>query len=836
MKKFWIVLSICWLWTCSGGGESKSPTEPDGPTYIVDLATLQGQAQKGPFNNGTAINIAELTNNLSPTGRNFSSAITDNTGRFSVANVQLESPYVELRANGFYYNEVTGNASDAQLSLFALSDLTNKSSVNVNIISHLEKNRIINLMSGDNPKSFAEAKLQALTEVLTIFDFDATGVSFSESLDITQNGDGNAKLLAISAILQGNQSVAQMSELLANISTDISSDGILDNEDLKQKLKNNTSSLNVGDIRTNLEARLSQLGINGTIPDFESQVEHFLKRPTADDISTTTDQNQAIDIALTGTDPENDTLTFEIIQNPSGGSVSINESTATYIPAPTYTGTDYFFYVANDGNSNSDQARVEIMVNDINLAPTASDSSYVMYSDTELDIQLIANDFDGDNLSFNIISSPSNGSYNLYNLNRVIYTPSTGYSGTDSFTFTASDGEYESEVATVDFTIKPSPTWGTPDTVEGFHTIAETSDGNLIVGGFKHDSQYNNNSSVLVKFSQTGEIIWEELNSHAYGSIQMIKETADEGYLYILSHGAGSGDARSGGTKIIKTDNNGIEIWEYSIDIDSSERIYDVIESSDGHIVFVMSGVGGNGDNSDISITKMDSDYSIVWSNTFGSNLSETAYTVIESNDGNFFIGASTRGFGASDDDFYLVKVDSNGQKIFERIWGVGGSCKIQVIHEGSDSNLYITGEYDNGFYQYIGILEPINGNIVSEHVPFQEMSYGVYSMEPTPDGGFIMVTNHDMGYIEGSFWAYNVSILKVDSGMNLEWQRFFGSNSYNGQNDFGYGVVNLDNGGYAIVGSTLSFGETLSTDGSRYPNAFLLILDDQGNDRQSWE
>ena len=139
MRYFWFILSVFWLWTCSGGGsESKSPTEPtepEGPTYIVDLAILQGQAQKGPFNNGTAINIAELTNTLSPTGRNFSSAITDNTGRFSVANVQLESPYVELRANGYYFNEVSNEISSGQLTLFALSNLTGKTSLNVNILA-----------------------------------------------------------------------------------------------------------------------------------------------------------------------------------------------------------------------------------------------------------------------------------------------------------------------------------------------------------------------------------------------------------------------------------------------------------------------------------------------------------------------------------------------------------------------------------------------------------------------------------------------------------------------------------------------------------------------------
>ena len=89
MKKFLQIICVLFLWTCGGGG---GPTEPEGPTYVVELTSLAGQAQKGPFSNGTAINIAELNNTLSPTGRNFSTAIIDNSGRFSGANVQLESP------------------------------------------------------------------------------------------------------------------------------------------------------------------------------------------------------------------------------------------------------------------------------------------------------------------------------------------------------------------------------------------------------------------------------------------------------------------------------------------------------------------------------------------------------------------------------------------------------------------------------------------------------------------------------------------------------------------------------------------------------------------------
>jgi hypothetical protein len=63
---------------------------------------INGYAQKGPYLNGTSITIAELANDLVPTGKNFSSQILDNTGTFEIKNVELTFQYVELRADGFY--------------------------------------------------------------------------------------------------------------------------------------------------------------------------------------------------------------------------------------------------------------------------------------------------------------------------------------------------------------------------------------------------------------------------------------------------------------------------------------------------------------------------------------------------------------------------------------------------------------------------------------------------------------------------------------------------------------------------------------------------------------
>ena len=165
MRNFFLIFSVFWLYTCGGGGGGSKTTGPDEPPIVIDFVSLAGQAQKGPFNNGTSINIAELSSTLSPTGRNFSSAITDNTGSFAVANVQLESPYVELRANGYYFNEISNEISNAPLTLLALSNLTGKTFLNVNILTHIEKNRMTALMSGATPKTFAQAKSQAQEEV-----------------------------------------------------------------------------------------------------------------------------------------------------------------------------------------------------------------------------------------------------------------------------------------------------------------------------------------------------------------------------------------------------------------------------------------------------------------------------------------------------------------------------------------------------------------------------------------------------------------------------------------------------------------------------------------------
>ena len=234
--------------------------------------SLKGLVQKGPFINGTAINLSELSPKLIATGKNFTTQIADNKGSFTLVDIPLQSTYVQLQADGFYFDEVQGEKSMAQLTLFALADVSDASIVNINLLSHLERSRVIYLMQ-EEEKKFGVAKQQAQQEILATFGIAQDNISYSEQLDISRDGDQNAILLAISAILQGNNSVAELSELLANITTDLREDGMLNSETTQTRLKAQATALNLPQIRKNLEVRYEELGVSATIPNFEQYVD-----------------------------------------------------------------------------------------------------------------------------------------------------------------------------------------------------------------------------------------------------------------------------------------------------------------------------------------------------------------------------------------------------------------------------------------------------------------------------------------------------------------------------------------------------------------------------------
>lgn len=241
---------------------------------IFNKRILNGVVQKGPYLNGTIITIFELNSDLSQTGKVYTTQIESSNGFFSINNLSLTSPYVLLQANGFYFNEVLGTNSSSQFQLSAISDLTDSSTINLNVFSTLERKRVEYLVAIGKP--FKDSKIQAESEILRIFNFDKSNILFPEYLDIVKEGEDNAILLAMSAILQGYRTEAELSELLANITDDIKTDGQLNNLSLGTLLINHAKALKLNNVRNNLQDKFTTNDNKLEVSDFEKYVKLFI--------------------------------------------------------------------------------------------------------------------------------------------------------------------------------------------------------------------------------------------------------------------------------------------------------------------------------------------------------------------------------------------------------------------------------------------------------------------------------------------------------------------------------------------------------------------------------
>ncbi|WP_146239592.1 Ig-like domain-containing protein [Curtobacterium sp. MCSS17_011] len=154
-------------------------------------------------------------------------------------------------------------------------------------------------------------------------------------------------------------------------------------------------------------------------------------------------------------------LTVASNTSPSHGALTLDKATGTYTYTPTdgYSGPDAFTYTAVDGSGSPSTATVTITVNPTIGADTASTDA-----GTPVTIDVQANDR-GSDLETTIVAGPSHGTAVVAADGSVEYTPTAGASGTDSFTYTVTDGsDVTTGAATVTITVRPVATADTVST------------------------------------------------------------------------------------------------------------------------------------------------------------------------------------------------------------------------------------------------------------------------------------------------------------------------------------------------------------------------------------
>lgn len=273
------LLTVSVLLTCVGGDHS---TTNNGAVYGKN--SFIGFIQKGPFIQGSSVTIYELNNDFSPTGTSYPTETVDDFGSFMLKS-KLDKNYVDIHTTGFYFDEILGESSSANLTLRTMSTLKNE--INVNILTTLERERIKYLIEQEG-MNYKDAQNQSELEILKIFNIKEKYLPKElytfDSMDISKTGDSNAILLAISVMLQGDNSVAELSALISKIIADIKKDASLDDEKLINELKNNSvyisgeyrkgEYIGLKKIRKNIENYYIDLGLEDVIiPSFEEFVD-----------------------------------------------------------------------------------------------------------------------------------------------------------------------------------------------------------------------------------------------------------------------------------------------------------------------------------------------------------------------------------------------------------------------------------------------------------------------------------------------------------------------------------------------------------------------------------
>ena len=175
--------------------------------------------------------------------------------------------------------------------------------------------------------------------------------------------------------------------------------------------------------------------------------------PVANDLNVVTDEDTSlvIDPTTNDSDPDSDPLTviaFDAASAQGGTVVDNGGNTLLYTPASNFNGADSFSYTISDGRGGTDSATVFITVNPVNDAVVCTDVTLSTDVDTPLDIDvatdLLSTCSDSDNDPITLVSTtqPTEPGSTLSDdgAGTLTYTPASGFSGQDSFTYTATDG------------------------------------------------------------------------------------------------------------------------------------------------------------------------------------------------------------------------------------------------------------------------------------------------------------------------------------------------------------------------------------------------------------
>ena len=254
-----------------------------------------------------------------------------------------------------------------------------------------------------------------------------------------------------------------------------------------------------------------------------------------DDVAATREDTPVvINVLGNDSDVEGDPLTV-VSASALNGTVTINaDGTITYQPRPDFSGTDTITYQVSDGQGGFATASVVVTVAPVNDAPVASDAAVTVAEDTTLTGRLPpATDPDGDPVTYGLGTPAGHGTVVVNPDGTYSYRPNPDYFGTDSFTFTVSDG---TTTSTYTVTVSVTPVNDAPVARDDSAVVPQN--GTVVVPALANDRDVDGDPLIIVGASAGhGSVV-----VNADGTISYV---ASPGYLgedivtYTVSDGRG---------------------------------------------------------------------------------------------------------------------------------------------------------------------------------------------------------------------------------------------------------------------------------------------------------
>ncbi|MEI6090641.1 MAG: choice-of-anchor D domain-containing protein [bacterium] len=351
---------------------------------------------------------------------------------------------------------------------------------------------------------------------------------------------------------------------------------------------------------------------------------------------------------------------------------------------------------------------------------------------------------------------------------------------------------------------------------DGAKSIQQTSDSGYIVTGYRQTEDYNWTTDVfLYKLDKSGNVEWERNYGGVYQDAgYSVQQTKDGGYILAGERNNDNGINLPAGWWVAKLNNVGIIEWSQLYNGWMAKAIQQTKDG--GYIVAGWSAKKGIG----ISILKLDSQGKIEWEHSNKADSLCNFNSVIQTKDGGYVaVGVVKHNFNPIDvSDYYIVKYNSDGNKIWEQIYGGDQQDIGYSILQTREGGFIVTGEtfsdnrdvYENKGKSDYWLLKLNSQGIIDWRKNIggsgEEGTHDYYntsSIIQTSDGGYIFTgtTNSVDGDVSENKGYQDLWVVRLDETGKVNWEKTYGGSTV----DFAEQVQPTKDGGFVIAGASFS-------------------------------